>query len=303
LLALVVSAVLPGAAAAALPTANTGAATSVTGTSATLAGTINPNNEATTYYFQYGTTKAYGSQTPTQGPSAANKKNTAVTATVSGLAMGTTYHYRLVGTNASGTRQGRDKTFTTLGAVSLTPRPRFVLFGASTQLAGQVVGAIAGGAKVALKENPFPFTGLKNVGDTQADGNGRFAFTRAPTVNSQYQASTTAKPTATSATILVFVRPRVSLFVSDSHPSSGQRVVFSGRVKPPHNAHLVVIQRLTLGKWRPIRRATLVPSLNPDFSTYRTTIIIRRGGRYRTHFGHDADHAPSSSAARRLTLT
>ena len=46
------------------PVATTGPATGISQTSATLTGTVDPNNEATTYYFEYGTTTSYGSTTP-----------------------------------------------------------------------------------------------------------------------------------------------------------------------------------------------------------------------------------------------
>ncbi|HZH23458.1 MAG TPA: hypothetical protein VEY49_01015, partial [Solirubrobacteraceae bacterium] len=47
------------------PTATTGAASSVTGSTATLNGVVFRNDEETTYYFEYGTTAAYGSRTQT----------------------------------------------------------------------------------------------------------------------------------------------------------------------------------------------------------------------------------------------
>jgi hypothetical protein len=301
-LALVAAGALPAAASAALPAASTGGARAVTASSATLNGTFNPNGEPTTYFFQYGPTKAYGSQTPTQGPTAAVKKSTPASAGVSGLTPATTYHYRLVATNASGTRQGRDRTFTTLGLISFTARPRFVPFGAPTLLAGQLAGGSVAGVRVTLKENPYPFAGLKAVATTRTDTAGRYGFNRTPTVNSQYQVVAASRPATTSPIQLVFVRIRVSLRLSATRPRSGQRVVFSGRARPAHNGRFVIIQRLVRGRWRAVRRATLVPSLNPLFSSYRSSIVIRRGGLYRAHIGHDADHAPGSSGAHRIRL-
>ena len=75
-----------GSAAAAVPSASTGGARSVTQSSAVLAGTVNPNSAPTTYVFQYGTTRGYGAATPTQGPTAAVKRSLAVSAGVAGLA-------------------------------------------------------------------------------------------------------------------------------------------------------------------------------------------------------------------------
>src|SRR5271156_2540234 len=50
------------ASAASKPSADTGGSKLVTYGSATLAGSINPQGSATSYYFQYGPTKAYGGQ-------------------------------------------------------------------------------------------------------------------------------------------------------------------------------------------------------------------------------------------------
>src|SRR2546423_10075725 len=53
-----------GVAHAAVPGVQTGGATGVTDNAATLHGTINPKGLATTYYFEYGTSRRYGSRTP-----------------------------------------------------------------------------------------------------------------------------------------------------------------------------------------------------------------------------------------------
>ena len=45
------------------PTATTGSPSNQAQSSATVAGTVNPNGVDTNYYFQYGTTTAYGSNT------------------------------------------------------------------------------------------------------------------------------------------------------------------------------------------------------------------------------------------------
>src|SRR5690349_15440866 len=94
------------------PAVTTGGLTTATDTSATVNGTVNPEGQDTTYHFEYGTTIAYGSQTPASdagaGTTAVN-----VNAALGSLTPSTTYHYRLVGTNLTGTTLGADKTFTT----------------------------------------------------------------------------------------------------------------------------------------------------------------------------------------------
>jgi hypothetical protein len=94
------------------PSVTTLAATTVTGTSATLNGTINPNGLASTYYFEWGTTISYGNSTTTAS-AGSGTSNVAVSANLSGLIAGITYHFRLVGVNSDGTTYGNDMTFNT----------------------------------------------------------------------------------------------------------------------------------------------------------------------------------------------
>ena len=104
--------------ATAAPAATTGPAQQVQFASATVSGTVNPSGAATSYYFEYGSTSAYGVQTsPTSA--GAGTANVAVQQTLSGLAASTTYHYRLVATSPGGTAYGQDATF----ATTPTPAP------------------------------------------------------------------------------------------------------------------------------------------------------------------------------------
>ena len=96
------------------PVVSTGGAKAVTATSATLAGTVNPNGQETSYDFEYGTSTAYGSTAPSSPIDAgAGTTNVSVSVPVSSLAPNTTYHYRLVATSPSGVTDGFDQTFTT----------------------------------------------------------------------------------------------------------------------------------------------------------------------------------------------
>jgi hypothetical protein len=96
------------------PDATTRPATSVGGLGATLNGTVNPEFSATTTHFEYGTTTSYGSRAPASDASVgADGVNHAESLTIGGLQPNTTYHYRIVATNAAGTTNGADMTFTT----------------------------------------------------------------------------------------------------------------------------------------------------------------------------------------------
>jgi hypothetical protein len=107
------------AAAAAAPTATTGSPSNVAQSSATVSGTVNPNGLDTSYSFQYGTTTAYGSTSPSTDAGDGANPVTA-TANLTGLASSTTYHYRLVATNSAGTTDGSDQTFTTTTPPAVT---------------------------------------------------------------------------------------------------------------------------------------------------------------------------------------
>ncbi len=97
------------------PSTNTYQANSVSQTSARLAGGLNPNGNATTGWFEWGTTTSYGNSTPPQ--SVGNGTQTISLSTViSGLSPQTAYHYRSVGQNVSGTTYGTDQSFTTIAS-------------------------------------------------------------------------------------------------------------------------------------------------------------------------------------------
>jgi len=96
------------------PSTTTGSATDMTQHSAKLNGTVNPNGDSTTYYFQWGPTTSYGNTTPTQS-AGSGTSDVAVSANLTGLTPNTTYHYRLVAVNSAGTTNGSDMTFKTKG--------------------------------------------------------------------------------------------------------------------------------------------------------------------------------------------
>jgi plastocyanin len=104
----------------AAPVVSTGSATAVSETEATLNGTVDPSEQETSYFFEYGTTTSYGQNTGEasagSGPSPVSRS-----AAVSGLSAGTTYHFRLVAKNATGTSHGFDRTFRTTGGSEPTP--------------------------------------------------------------------------------------------------------------------------------------------------------------------------------------
>lgn len=104
----------PTCSATIVPTVTTNNATVISATGATLNGTVSSNGASTAVTFDYGLTVSYGSTaTATASPLAANAINTAVSAGVTGLTCGTTYHFRVKGVNSVGTSNGSDLAFAT----------------------------------------------------------------------------------------------------------------------------------------------------------------------------------------------
>ncbi len=98
------------------PAVVTGKASSVTQTSASLKATVNPDSALVSECkFEYGTTVSYGATAPCTPSPGSGSSAVAVSASVTGLALNTTYHFRISATNTGGTSNGSDETFTTLG--------------------------------------------------------------------------------------------------------------------------------------------------------------------------------------------
>lgn len=91
---------------------------------ATLQAQVNPGGLATAVHIEYGATSSYGNATPVE-TSPADFSPFAVSTSISGLAPGATYHYRVVAVNSLGTVEGVDRTFATEGAGAACPNEAF----------------------------------------------------------------------------------------------------------------------------------------------------------------------------------
>lgn len=109
------------------PGVSTSAATNVTRTTATIPASVDPNGAATTYHVEYGTTDAYGLRTATASAGAGTEP-VSVSVALAGLTANTTYHFRLVATNAAGTSRSGNRTLRT----DAPPRPAVTIGPAGT---------------------------------------------------------------------------------------------------------------------------------------------------------------------------
>jgi len=189
------------------PLVSTGGVSHVTSTSAALGGTVNPRTLATTYYFQYGPTAAYGLQTAPGTLPAGTSAKVKVSLTASGILTG--YHYRLVASNAAGTTDGHDKTFSAKKAKNgfvlpqaFAPTP----LGGTFVLSGTLTGLGNANRQIVLQASPYPYrTAYANIsGPILTDALGRFSF-RVPnlTASTKFRVAT------------VGVKPLYSLIVPE----------------------------------------------------------------------------------------
>ena len=148
---------------AATPSATTLAATSLSGTGATLNGTVNANGSSTAVSFEFGLTTAYGSTATATPTPVTGSSPTAVSAVLTGLTPGTVYHFRASGTSTGGTSTGGDLLFATA-----LPNVAAV-FNAATSVPVAAEALTATGAPVNFTLNFAPVTGtelmvVKNTG-------------------------------------------------------------------------------------------------------------------------------------------
>jgi len=86
-----------------------------------LKGRIYTYESDTHYHFEYGTTTAYGTSVPVPEGDAGIQAIADVAQTVTGLTPNTTYHYRLLASNAGGTGMSPDATFNSSEAAPSPP--------------------------------------------------------------------------------------------------------------------------------------------------------------------------------------
>jgi phosphodiesterase/alkaline phosphatase D-like protein len=104
----------------AAPSATTSSATGVTASSATLNGSVNPNAAATSVWFEWGTTAQLGNETPPQAIGSGSSA-VEVSANLTTLNPGATYHFRIAAQNSAGTTRGGTLTFTTSAVPPAAP--------------------------------------------------------------------------------------------------------------------------------------------------------------------------------------
>jgi hypothetical protein len=280
-LALTLAACLPaGAQGAALrPAVSTGGAHTVSYGSATLTGAIDPRGSNTTYYFQYGPTRAYGAQTGLAS-AGAGTSTVAVSVPITGLAPLTTYHFRLVAVNATAAATGADRAFATTKiplSLQIVAAPNPVLYGAPVIIQGTLSGTGGGGRTVVLQANPFPYTqGFADVGNPASTfANGGFSFALVSlTEATQFRVATTTVPAIVSPVAQESVAVRIAAHVGHTRRRHHARIY--GTVTPAEDGMEVGIMRVSDGRNVLVSGTTLRHD-SATSSKFSRVIPVKRG--------------------------
>ena len=290
----------PATALAAPPTVTTGGATNVAQTTATLNGSVNPRGNPTFSYFQVGTTKAYGGQTP-EVDRGAGSTPVKTPVDLTGLAPFETYHYRIVAQYGERVVLGEDKTFRTerqpLG-LTLVSNPLQIRPNGSTTISGTISGTGNGGREVILQANPFPFSGFTDAGNPQiVDEAGNFAFPLLTVpFNTVYRVRVPSKPNLASPEVPVNVKPSLSVKAPRT-VRRGKKARFTGGLTPSNPGAQITIQRNFKGQWITVKRTKLGRS-----SKFSAGIRPFRDGNFRVVVTPDAKYVPDTSSTKRIDV-
>lgn len=185
-------------------------------------------------------------------------------------------------------------------AVTLTASANPLAFSQPLTLKSSVKGAKSG-ISVVLQRHVTSSRTFTDTGTATTDAKGDVAFTTRPRETTYYRAVARTAPEQTSAELIVKVAPLVGLKVSDSTPRSGQRVVFSGTVRPPHHGRRVYLQRrIGGGAFVTIAKTTLRAGTSV-YSKYSMRSRVRQTATYRVRILGHTDHSMGISRERVLT--
>jgi hypothetical protein len=266
----------------------TGGVSHVSGTTAELEGSVNTEGLATSYFFEYGPTRAYGLKSKEVAvPIPALPKPVKVGQTVTGLLPG--YHYRIVGrytTHAGkveGPVNGGDKSFTGGKAGKL----KFIVakgreeqisttYGSLLSLTGSLSGLGNAGKPLSLQATPFPFTSpfTTLTGTVVSTRTGSFAFKVAKiTQNTEFRFVALDPRPVYSPIVLVHVTPRITMHVRSAAHTGVYRIY--GTVAPARTGATVVVQQLLPQKAQSKRSGPRPHSVGSTVLKHATSTLSR----------------------------
>lgn len=224
-----------------LPVVATASATAVAATSATLNGSVNANGADASVSFEYGPSTSYGTTVSAVPVTVSGSGNTLVSASISGLTPGLSYHYRVVATNSVGMSYSADAAFTALKMNQVISG--FSPPGAATFGDGPITlsaSAPAGAVVFSVTEGPGNITGnqlsINGAGTikVQASQPGNSSYNAAPNITASIVvAKATVSITLSNLNQTYNGSPRA---VTASAPGYQVSITYAGSAVAPTNA-------------------------------------------------------------------
>jgi hypothetical protein len=255
----------------AAPGAETLAAAAITQTSATLKGLVDPHGESTTCRFEYGTTTSYGSSVACPTTPGAGRTNVEEAAPVSGLAPGTTYHFRLVAENSLGKTQGADRPFSTSAGGGEPPGGGGETPGGGGEAPGGG-GETPGGGVLPFKEGA-PIVSISGSA-LKVASNGAFSLKLScPGEEASCSGSVTIKTLTAVAAGSAHAAKAKKKKARVLTLAKGSFTIAGGKLEAL-SLHLTATARRLLGKRHTLRARVTIAARNPQGGTRSTTAVV-----------------------------
>ena len=250
--------------AAAAPGVEDLVAGSVTQTTATLMARVNPHGEATTCQFEYGTSTSYGTTVPCPTSPGAESVDVEEVLPLTGLAAGTTYHFRVTAKGAAHTTPGADIQFTT--EAEPAPAPPNNTGGSTNNGGGGETPK--GGVEPEKVTNYVPIVTVAGSAMTVAANGGFSLKLSCPSAETSCAGTVTVKTLSAVATSSAHKAKKTILTLA-----TGSFTITAGQLKAL-SLHLTAKARQLLAKLHTIRARVTIVAHDPQGHTHTTSAIL-----------------------------
>jgi hypothetical protein len=226
---------------------------------------------------------------------------------IAGLSAGKAYTFAVFTYDGTGNvSSARAVTIQGPARQKIAITPTTITYGSSASVTGaltDVDGVPLAGATTRLQSRSPGAATWTTVSTLTTSSTGTVSASVKPSANREYRLisdATSAYAAASSATVLVQVRQKVTAALNDSSITLGQSVTITGSVAPNHAGQTVILQRYSSGAWQTVKSATLTSTSTYSFSYKPGSAGTRTLRVYRPA---DAGHASGTSPTMKLTIS
>jgi hypothetical protein len=226
---------------------------------------------------------------------------------IAGLSAGKAYTFAVFTYDGTGNvSSARAVTIQGPARQKIAITPTTITYGSSASVTGaltDVDGVPLAGATTRLQSRSPGAATWTTVSTLTTSSTGTVSASVKPSANREYRLisdATSAYAAASSATVLVQVRQKVTAALNDSSITLGQSVTITGSVAPNHAGQTVILQRYSSGTWQTVKSATLTSTSTYSFSYKPGSAGTRTLRVYRPA---DAGHASGTSPTMKLTIS